>query len=309
MSPQTVEILRKTAVVPSMPQVVTRFLEVIQDQDFDYQDVVKVLSVDAGTVSEILRLANSALFGVSRKVTSLKQALTLLGPKRTRSVVLGRFLVDAMGKEKGGTLDAAYFWRRSLVCAVIAGRLAQATNPRLRDEVFLCGLLANVGITILDRAFPQEYQGFAQSFAPYGPGLIAEEEVAAVGASHAEVSELVLSDWSLPETMCRAVAHSHDDAITGDDDGSQMARIINSSDRIAKLLCEIPDVTQSVQTCTRAMEFVGVAPVELVKMLGEIEGEVEELASVLRIDVVPSSVYGTIAKAIQEKLSAPTLAV
>ena len=94
MNAKVADAISKSAAVPSIPQVVTRFLEVIQDPNFDYDDVVKAIGADAGTVSEILRLANSALFGVSRKVTSLRQALTLLGPRRTRSLVLGRYLVE-----------------------------------------------------------------------------------------------------------------------------------------------------------------------------------------------------------------------
>ena len=74
MNARISEAIRRSAAIPSLPQVVTRFLEVISDPNFQYDDVVKVLSADAGTVSEILRLANSALFGLSRKVTSLRQA-------------------------------------------------------------------------------------------------------------------------------------------------------------------------------------------------------------------------------------------
>ncbi|MGD2110653.1 MAG: HDOD domain-containing protein, partial [Phycisphaerae bacterium] len=89
MKASVLETIKKSAAVPSMPQVVLRFLEIMQDPGFEYRDLVKVLSADAGTVSEVLRLANSALFGVRNKVVSLQQALTLLGPKRTRSLLLG----------------------------------------------------------------------------------------------------------------------------------------------------------------------------------------------------------------------------
>jgi HD-like signal output (HDOD) protein len=136
MNPKVAEAIRQSAAVPSIPQVVMRFLEVIQDPNFNYDDVVKVLSVDAGMVSEVLRLSNSALFGVSRKVTTLKQALTLLGPRRTRSLVIGRYLTEAVGNTGEGLIDRSYFWRRSLASAVIAARIADEVCPRQRDEVF-----------------------------------------------------------------------------------------------------------------------------------------------------------------------------
>lgn len=304
MKPEMAKLIRESAAVPSIPQVVQRFLEVISDPNFDYSDVVKILSVDAGTVSEILRLANSALFGVSRKVTSLKQALTLLGPRRTRSLVLGRFLVETVGGDSAaGGVDRSYFWRRSLACGVIAARVADKLCPRHRDEVFLSALLADVGVTILAEVLPEAYADFAANYAPYGDRFDADAEQRAVDTSHCEVSAMVLAEWQLPEPMCRAVAASHDDTIEVTDEASQMARVINSADRIAKLLCEIPDVEQCVRVCTEAMDFVGVELSVLINLLADVEKDVEELAAILRIDVIPSNVYGQIAQAVREKLT------
>ena len=96
--------------------------------NFEYDDLVKALSADPGTVSELLRLTNSALFGVSEKVTSLRQALTLLGPKRTRSMVLGRYLVESLGERTSPDLDAGFFWR-GCRRRVFLQRPAPTTSP------------------------------------------------------------------------------------------------------------------------------------------------------------------------------------
>ncbi len=289
-----------------MPQVVTRFLEVIQDPNFDYEKVVKVLSADAGTVSEILRLANSALFGVSRKVTSLRQALTLLGPRRTRSLVLGRYLVEAMSGSGHGTLDMTYFWRRSLASAVIGARLADSLCPKLRDEVFLSGLLADIGIGILAQALPEKYGPFIDRYAPGGVMFTPEEEIASVETTHTEVASVVLGDWALPADMCDAVRFSHDNSVSADSNALRIAMIINASDRVAKLISEIPDADTCVEPCTEAMAFVGVESGLLVDILKDVEADVEELALILKIDVIPSSVYSKIAEAIKERLTVAT---
>ena len=122
MNRTVIEAIKKSAAVPSVPQVVTRFLEIMQDPNFEYDDLVKVLSADAGTVSEILRLVNSALFGIRHKIVSLRQALTLLGPMRTRSLLVGRYLIDTMTRKEVEGLDMRYFWRRSLASSIIAAR-------------------------------------------------------------------------------------------------------------------------------------------------------------------------------------------
>jgi len=304
MNAKVADAISKSAAVPSIPQVVTRFLEVIQDPNFDYDDVVKAIGADAGTVSEILRLANSALFGVSRKVTSLRQALTLLGPRRTRSLVLGRYLVEAVGGTGGEFVDRNYFWRRSLAAAVIGARLADDLCPRLRDEVFLSALLADVGVSILAEAMPHEYGPIAQAYAPHGGVISPEAEQKAVGATHAEVSAMVLAEWSLPDPLCEAVRLSHDANVEAVSEGTHMARIINAADRVGRMLCEIPDVAKSAEECAAAMEFVGAELHVLARILGEVEKAVEELAAILKIDVIPSQVYTKIAEAVRDRLAA-----
>ena len=85
--------------------------------------VAEPLSADAGLVSEILRLANSSVFGLAGRVSSLRTALTLLGPRRVRSLVLVRSMVGQMSQCSTGCVDAGYFWRRSLTTGVLSARV------------------------------------------------------------------------------------------------------------------------------------------------------------------------------------------
>jgi HD-like signal output (HDOD) protein len=304
MNLHVLEAIKKSAAVPSVPQVVTRFMEVIQDPDFEYDDVVKVLSADAGTVSEILRLANSALFGLSGRVTSLRQALTLLGPKRTRTLVLGRCLVDQMSKYPSGTVDAAYFWRRSLVSAVLAARLADVVARDSREEAFVSGLLADIGVAILSNALGEQYDPIATRYRPEGLPFTDDEERECVGVTHAEVSAMVLAGWGLPETICKAVNLQQSVTVKPVDEATRIARILNAADRIAALLCEIPDPEISATTCAEAMAFISVDLKTLLSILDDIEKDVDELASILRTAVIPSSAYDLIAQSVQRQLTA-----
>lgn len=303
MNAATLESIKKSAAVPSMPQVVVRFLEVIQDPYFEHDELVKTLSTDAGTVSEVLRLANSALFGVRQKITSLKQALTLLGPKRTRSLVLGRYLVGTMGRRHCDSLDMSYFWRRSLASAVVAARCADTVAPRLRDDVFIAALLADIGVPILAEAMPDAYGIIAERYGPSSPDFCEDDERDAVGVTHAEISAMVLTYWSLPDLVSRAVNLQHSPSVAVDGGSGTIARLINASDRIARILCEVPDVDHAARVCVEAAGFMGVEITTLIDLLGLIEADIEELASILRIDVIPSNVYTLIARAVRERLT------
>ncbi|MGD2110609.1 MAG: HDOD domain-containing protein, partial [Phycisphaerae bacterium] len=296
------ETIKKSAAVPSMPQVVLRFLEIMQDPGFEYRDLVKVLSADAGTVSEVLRLANSALFGVRNKVVSLQQALTLLGPKRTRSLLLGRYLVDAMSKKQINGLDMGYFWRRSVASSVIASHLAETVLPRRRDEASIGALLADIGIAILAEAIPDGYGSLVAQFKPRGSQLCADDELEAVEVSHGQVSAMVLSHWKLPDDVTRAV-NMHQSMNPGEGEIATIARILNASDQIGRLLCELPDQDEVGPVCNDAVAFIGADVSSLLTLLPTIEKDIEELADALRIDVIPSDVYALIARSIQEQLA------
>lgn len=307
MNAQILNAIKKTAAVPSMPQVVTRFLEIMQDPNFVYEDLVKVLSADAGTVSDILRLVNSALFGVRQKIVSLHQALTLLGPKRTRSLLLGRYLVDSMAHKHINGLDMSYFWRRSLASSVVASRFADSTMPRQRDEVFIGALLADIGIPILAEAIPTRYAPIIARYAPRAASASFEEEQESCEVTHAEVSAMVLKHWTLPDLVTAAV-NLHQSPNPGEGPDAAIARILNGSDRIAKLLCEVPEAHEVSKICAEATAFAGVDQAVFVQLLPTIESDIEELAEVLRIDVIPSSVYALIAKTVQENLVASSAA-
>ncbi len=305
MNSKVLEAIKKSAAVPSMPQVVARFLEIMQDPGFSYADLVKVLSVDPGTVSEVLRLANSALFGVRNKVVSLRQAMTLLGPKRIRSLVLGRYLVDTISQKQTTSLEMSYFWRRSLASSVIASRFAERIFPRQRDEAFIAALLADIGVPIIAEAMPDRFGPIVEEYKPHGRPVTPQEELRAVDVTHSDVSSMVLSHWGLPETVCKAVNLQHSPN-PGDDEPGRVARVLNAGDRIAKLLCEIGNGDEAVAICTSALDGVGVDVSVLVDLLPTIERDIEELAAALRIDVIPSKVYELLAKSVQEQLGTVT---
>ena len=304
MKAEVLETIKKSAAVPSMPQVVLRFLEIMQDSNFEYRDLVKVLSADAGTVSEVLRLANSALFGVRNKIASLQHALTLLGPKRVRSLLLGRYLVDSISKKSVGGLDMSYFWRRSLASSVVASQFAKALVPRQQDEASIGALLADIGIPILAEAFPEAYQDTLSQFAPHGRYVTMDDELEAVEVSHGQVSAMILAHWKLPEDITNAV-NLHQSAVNGDGKVEAIARILNGADRIAKLLCEIPKTEEVAAICAEATAIAGTDISLLIDVLPTVENDIEELADALRIDVIPSNVYALVAKTIQESLGAP----
>jgi HD-like signal output (HDOD) protein len=307
VSAETLDLLKRSAAVPSVPHVVTRFLEFTQQADFEYDDLAELLGTDPGIASEILRLANSALFGVRRKVTSLRQALTLLGLKRIRSLVLSRYMVQSVGRGIRGGVDMSYLWRRSLASAVLAARLADALLPGQREEAFISTLLADIGVVILADALHQRYLPVAEHYRPCQPYDLTDLERETVGVTHAVVTALVLEHWQLPELIVKAARLHHTWPLEEglDEQVAACARICNGSSRIGKLLCEKPQPGQVAGVCCQAMDMVGLEMSVLAGTLGKIESDIQELAEILRVDVIPSNTYERIANEVQESISTP----
>ena len=304
MKEEILELVKKSAALPSVPQVVVRFLEITQDPEFDYQQLVELLGTDPGMTAEILRLANSALFGVTRQITSIRQAMTLLGLRRIRSLVLGRYIVSMIGSSPG-PLDISYFWRRSLSTAVLAAKLAHEQLPRMQEEVFIAALLADTGVPVLTEVLGDRYEPVVREYCPGGSDDASVLEQGICGMSHAEVSALVLDHWQLPELIVESVRRHHGEQFDEQQTDSaviMMAKLIGAAGRIAKHLCEKPDMPKVVETCREAMELVDVAPAALLVMFDEIEQDIEELARVLHVEVIPGSVYRRIAQEIKQEL-------
>ena len=290
METAVVEMLKRSAAIPSMPQVAARFLEIVQDPGFDYRDVVEVLSADPGAAAEILRLANSSLFGVTRRVSSLPQALVLLGLRRVRSLVLGRYIVDSIDRKRRTRVDMRYFWRRSLTCGVLAGELARGLGSEGQEEAFISGLLADVGVIILDEAMSADYAELAEGYAPGGHRDLARREAALLGIDHGQVSALVMEHWQLPETVCEAVA-LHPWELQAPH-ASPLARVIGAADLISLELCgSNPALGRLAQVCREVMSGLHMDAGGITEALLAAEPRVQEFAEMLRIPVQPGGDY------------------
>ncbi len=299
----TLELIKRSAAIPTLPQVAVRFLELTQSPDFTHDQLVEVLSTDPGMAGEILRLANSALFGMSRKVTSLRYALVLLGVKRVRSLVLGRYMIDKIAQHTPPLVDTAYYWRRSLATGVLAAQFAAHICPQQRDEAFLAGLFADVGVMILAEAVEEDYRAAAAAYAPLTGRNFLKVERECVDVVHSEVSAVLLEYWQLPESIVNAVRYHHEVLPPADVPAGHalLARLVNGSSVISRLLCQVPDDHELIRdVCRAAMNLIGLSREVFRDVLGSLAADIAELAELLRIDIIPVRTYDEIAHSLDE---------
>ncbi len=295
------DLLKRTTAIPSMPQVAVRFLEIVQQPDFDFDEIVEIFSTDPGSTSDILRLANSPLFGVTRRITSLHHALILLGIKRVRTLVLGRYIVDSIDRKIVAGLDTAYYWRRSINTAVLSARLADVLDPRHREEAFIAGLLADIGVVILNEVLHDKYLPLLEQYRPGGQTHLAAMETEQIGIHHGQASALVLEHWQLPEIVCETVRwHPHPVKEIQD---RPLARLVAAADQIAKYLCESPEHLDKVaMDCAWLMHELQLETSLLAQALPDSQIRIKEFADLLRLDIIDSGIYDLLAQQLSQKL-------
>ncbi len=298
MEPGVLSAIRQTASIPSMPAVAVRFIELCDNDDREYDDIVEVLSADAGMASEILRLANSPFFGVPQRISSLKQAMTLLGLIKLRSLVVGRYLIQKLEEFPCPGFNEKYLWQRSLTTAVLAVRLSEVLESESREEALIAGLLTDVGVIVLAGALPGQYELLATEYEPLDSQLWAAREEHLLGVSHAEVSAMVLRDWNLPEVIVEAVGTHHRPlSLTPARPGSpHLPEIVAASSALTQLFCDDPSLKAVRRLLTRVAGATGLAPDLLASILLNIEDDLADLAHVLRIGLKPRKAAEAVAR-------------
>lgn len=307
--PNLLDMIAQTATLPTMPEVVTSFLELSAQPECEVKDLVAVLQTDPGIASELLRLSNSPLFGVTREVASLKQAVTLLGLARVRTLVLGRYLAEQIDGqfEPEHPIKYGYYWRRSLGTAVLAAQFADLLFPAGVEQAFISGLLADGGVAVLQRTFPDTYKPVAERYLSNSETDFVAAEIEEVGVSHADVSAMVLERWMLPPIVVEAVRLHHIPQLhaAGDALEVRLARVLAGSARIAKLLTEPAQLRETIfTTCIEAIELVGLELHVLGDVLQRIDGDIQEFARLLRIEVIGGDACRRVADAVTRGLNA-----
>ena len=188
------------------PTVAWRVLNLLKDPEFDVRDVESHLEADPALTAAILRLVNSAAYGLPRRISSLRQAIMLMGTRSLRLAVLSFGLVDRLTR---GTPAQVYddFWRRALTTAVAAARLSREVQRSAADEAYSAGLLADLGVLVLAQVDTNRYVKLYTQH-PHGTTL-QEAETSRYGFSHAALGGRLLSRWGIPNPLPMAAADHH----------------------------------------------------------------------------------------------------
>ncbi len=211
--PGILEVVNKTLKLPTIPTVLLKLNEVVNDPDSSAEDVAKVISCDPSITTNILRIVNSAYYGLQVRVSSINLAVSIMGFNMTKKVALKAAIFSVFGKKKDAVahFDPEHFWTHSIYCGVAAKVLA-GESPYFSgihpEDIYIAGLLHDIGKIILFENAPEPFLEALDSSARQGiPTSAAEEEV--LGFTHSDVGSVLAIKWFLPEDLTIAVRYHH----------------------------------------------------------------------------------------------------
>lgn len=210
---QTLE--KKLADLPPLPAVVTRIMDTVNRPDTSAEDLNRLISMDQGLSSKVLRIVNSAYYGFPKRISTITHAIVILGFNTVRNLVLG---VSAFGlltqKSMPYGLNRTKFWEHSIAVAVASSFLAKRYMPRARsaaEEAFVGGLLHDIGTLFLDSYFPVQY-AVAMAFAAREGKASREAETLVLGIDHVMVGRRIAECWNFPPHLVAMLGGHHEPA-------------------------------------------------------------------------------------------------
>ncbi len=194
--------------LPVLPRAIQESLELLDEPSVSVPSLSCIISKDQGLVTKILTIANSPLYGLQRKVTSIDFAVMVLGFNELKNIILVLSLVESFKNKTDKYLDQKEFWLHSYLTGCAAKRIAEDLDFPNEGEAFVAGFLHDMGVTVLHKYFHSKFIEIFDIVESGGRGFnMAEFEV--LGMNHEQIGFYLAQRWNFPEILCEAILHHH----------------------------------------------------------------------------------------------------
>ena len=198
--------------LPPLPLVVNKVFAVINSPESSAEDAAKLIEKDPVLTAHILRLANSAFYGMPRSISSVSSAVVVLGFNTIRSLVLSMALVKMFpANSKMHGIDRMLFWKHCIVCGLAGKRIIQRQIHTLLidpESVFCAGIMHDIGMLLFDEYSSGAYKEICTSARVASmPLVVAEQQM--IGLSHDAIGHMIADRWGLPPDLEAPIVYHH----------------------------------------------------------------------------------------------------
>lgn len=219
------EVLLAIHKIPSLPVVIVDLLASMDQEDTDVEHLSAKISQDQGLTAKTLRLANSSFYGMANQVTTLQQAIAILGFRTIRCLATTTGLMAAVPTVGNAAFDATQHWRHGIAAAVCAREVAATVrcNP---DHAYMAALLHDIGRLVLATQFATAYAAVLAYQGEHACATL-EAEQAVLGLDHASVGHAMARHWNFPLEFQDAIANHHAPPAPNEDPLTTTVRVAN----------------------------------------------------------------------------------
>lgn len=275
------QLIERTPTIPSMPTAVLEVLSLAGNPDCSASHLADAISVDASLAGRVLRLANSAYYGLPREVATIQDAVTLLGRATVRSVAMLAASYPWFNAEEESTAGCN-LWEHAVGVAAGAEVIVRRIDRRLADEAFCAGLLHNIGMSVIVRWAADKVPTLIQ-FSVQKRLSFHETEKLVFGYNHSEVGCALGTDWNLPPRLLDCIAMHHEPSKL------QRASLLVDAVHVADYLCKALGIglgaeNFTIKVDTAAMDRVGLSdPRDLTRVQADLLSRFRSASELLEI--------------------------
>ena len=223
---------KKASKLFTLPDICLQLNQLIHQPHSSAKEIARLVSVDPAITVRILKLANSALYGFSAKITTVSQAIVVIGTGELYNIALATSAAATFNGVDGKFIDMKQFWLQSVLAGILAKEINKRKTLGCGDALFVAGLLHNIGLLVVLEIAPDEA---AQALEPITIDQTTEERQCQVlGFSFATLGAALLRLWQVPPLLSETVAHQHAPAQCRDNPTA--ATIIHLASRLSAYL-------------------------------------------------------------------------
>lgn len=208
------ELVKDISRLASLPSVCIKINKMV-DENRSATEIGKAISNDVDLSARLLKIANSAFYGFASKIETITRAVTVIGDRELRSLVLATSAVEAFNKIPIDIASMASFWRHSLQCAIVSRLISSQCGLKQQEQLFLSGLLHDIGHLVLFLKCADLEKEIMVNAALLNED-VHKEEKKVLGFDHAFAGGLLLSEWGLPASLVVPVSYHHEPSLASE---------------------------------------------------------------------------------------------
>ncbi len=194
--------------LPSIPMVILEVSKILENPNASAKDLSKIISQDQGLTAKVLTIANSPLYGLPRRVSTIEFAIVVLGFSQIKNLVYALTLMEAFKSNKTKSWYKKKFWAHSFVTGILAKRISDDLGYPKSGEALTAGLLHDLGISVIQRYFPEEFEEIV-ALVEKEEMLYTSAEERVLGLTHEEIGYMLITKWNLPLNLGDSIRYHH----------------------------------------------------------------------------------------------------